>query len=241
VERKIYYLYLIKDLLNEKVYVGQTVRPKERWSQHRSHSKNNPIQYIHLAIAKYGVQNFQFETVASCTSQEDADCVEIELIQQYDSCNKENGYNISSGGDPAWNRGLPKEQQPMYGKRQSEHQKQRCSETHTGKKFFHTPKTKSKITKSLTGKIQSKETIENKSGEKSGRSKISGIDVRNIRNEIKYCTALELSIKYGISEASIWNIIGGKTWKSSKYKNEMTHYQWIDMIFKRIGLKRNAV
>ena len=154
---------------------------------------------------------------------------------------QENGYNISSGGDPAWNRGLPKEQQPMYGKRQSEHQKQRCSETHTGKKFFHTPKTKSKITKSLTGKIQSKETIENKSGEKSGRSKISGIDVRNIRNEIKYCTALELSIKYGISEASIWNIIGGKTWKSSKYKNEMTHYQWIDMIFKRIGLKRNAV
>lgn len=153
-ERKIYYLYLIRDLLNEKVYIGQTVRPKERWSQHKAYANNNPVQYIHRAMAKYGIDNFIFDIIATCRTLEDADETEILLIQQYDSRNKEKGYNIATGGDHAWNTGLPAEQQPMYGKTHSEESRQKISESNMGKIIPpHTDEWKQNMSQIMTGRI----------------------------------------------------------------------------------------
>jgi hypothetical protein len=50
-------------------------------------------------MAKYGVENFEFEIIATCRTQEDANEAEVLLIQQYDSRNKEKGYNIKPGGE----------------------------------------------------------------------------------------------------------------------------------------------
>ena len=62
-----FYLYTITNLLNNKIYVGQTVRPKERWSQHKAYAKNNPVQYVHRAIKKYGPENFEFIERENCS------------------------------------------------------------------------------------------------------------------------------------------------------------------------------
>ena len=154
---KIYYLYTITDTLNNKVYVGQTVDFKRRWRDHQWLARNKQEQYIHRAMAKYGSHNFVFGTIACCWTQEDANEIEKLLIQQYDSRNMENGYNISPGGDPAWNTGLPKEQQPMYGKKQSDYQKQRMSEVHTGKKAPHSKECLKKMSEIFTGRILTEE------------------------------------------------------------------------------------
>lgn len=152
-EHKIYYLYLIVDLLNSKVYVGQTVSPKKRWSQHRAYAKREkPIQYIHRAMAKYGADNFEFDIIAACKTVEDADEIETQLISQYDSRNKEKGYNIAPGGDTPWNAGLPAEQQPMYGKHHTEESKKKISKSNTGVQHpKHTDEWKKQISEILTG------------------------------------------------------------------------------------------
>ena len=126
-ERKIYHLYLIRDLLNEKVYVGQTVNPSRRWNDHRWQAKRKQVQYIHRAMAKYGIENFTYEVIAQSLTQEDADETEIQLIKQYDSMNKNKGYNIAKGGNHSWNLGLPKELNPLTGIPRSEKTKQKMS------------------------------------------------------------------------------------------------------------------
>ena len=94
-----HYLYRITNQLNGKVYIGQS-NSKRRWSQHKYFARHpeQTGQYIHYAMAKYGVDNFVFETIATCKTQEDTDEVESLLIIQYDSRNKNKGYNLRIGG-----------------------------------------------------------------------------------------------------------------------------------------------
>lgn len=95
-----HFMYKITNQINEKVYIGQTVDANKRWGAHKSFARNDdkPRQYIHHAIAKYGSENFAFEVIATCRTQEDADVIEDQLIGQYDSRNKERGYNLKTGG-----------------------------------------------------------------------------------------------------------------------------------------------
>lgn len=97
---ELHYLYRITDTLNNKVYIGQTVDNKKRWSQHKAYAKapEKTGQYIHRAMAKYGVEHFVFEIIATCRTQDDTDETESLLIKQYDSRNKEFGYNLMIGG-----------------------------------------------------------------------------------------------------------------------------------------------
>jgi group I intron endonuclease len=61
----IYYIYKITNLVNNKIYIGQTNNPKRRWIQHKSFAKYNPNhQLISRAINKYGFQSFNFDIIA---------------------------------------------------------------------------------------------------------------------------------------------------------------------------------
>lgn len=93
-----YYLYRITNILNNKTYIGQSVNPGRRWKDHQWLSKNTQEQYIHRAIAKYGVINFIFEVIATSKTQEDANLLEAQLIIQYNSLNSDFGYNLKPGG-----------------------------------------------------------------------------------------------------------------------------------------------
>jgi group I intron endonuclease len=94
-----HYLYRITNLINQKVYLGQTMYPKKRWNNHKYEARKlHPEFYLHKAIAKYGVDNFIFEIIAQSKIQEDANEIEADLIVQYDSRNPKMGYNIMPGG-----------------------------------------------------------------------------------------------------------------------------------------------
>jgi len=95
-----HYLYRIINQLNNKIYIGQTKHQKNRWMAHKSYAKHpeRTKQYIHSAMAKYGADNFVYEIIATCQTQEDANEIESLLIAQYDSRNNKFGYNVKPGG-----------------------------------------------------------------------------------------------------------------------------------------------
>ena len=209
-----HYLYKITNVLSGKIYIGQSNKEKERWRQHKYFARQeNPVQYVHRAMAKYGVDNFIYEVIAMCRTQEDADETEAQLIIQYDSRNKKYGYNRSPGGDLCWNRGLPTEQQPMYGKRQSEYFLQRMSEVHTGKTVIHSKKTKQKISESCRGIAKSDEWKKKNSGENHHNSKLTWVIVNSIREDYKDgMSQVSLVHKYKYSKSTINKVVLKKSW-----------------------------
>lgn len=89
-------IYKIENIINHKIYIGQTTNPNKRWWQHNYNTiKNIDNLPIHNAIKKYGKENFIF-TVLEWT--ENYDEREKELIKYY-NCQLPNGYNVSSGGE----------------------------------------------------------------------------------------------------------------------------------------------
>ncbi len=95
-----HYLYKITNQDSGKIYIGQTVNTNKRWQAHLSYAKNpeKTGQYIHRAMAKYGIENFIYEVIATCKTQEDTDETESILIVQYNSRNSKYGYNLMVGG-----------------------------------------------------------------------------------------------------------------------------------------------
>lgn len=53
-------IYKITNLINGNIYIGQSKDPETRFKQHIN--GNNP-SLIHLAIKKYGEENFSFEII----------------------------------------------------------------------------------------------------------------------------------------------------------------------------------
>lgn len=150
-----YYLYRITNLLNNKVYIGQSNKEKDRWRQYKYFGRNpeKTGQYIHRAMAKYGASNFIYEVIAMCATEEYANEAETILIAQYNSRDKQFGYNLAPGGDSPWNRGLPTEQQPMYGKHHSEESKEKISQGNIGKICFpHTDEWKQHMSSIMKGR-----------------------------------------------------------------------------------------
>lgn len=81
---------------NGKRYIGVTTwKPELRWGANGCNYKN---LYMKNAIKKYGWNNIEHIIIAENLSFEEADKMEIELIEKYNSANKEYGYNISLGG-----------------------------------------------------------------------------------------------------------------------------------------------
>lgn len=94
-------IYKITNLINNKVYIGQSINIQERWKAHRHRPFNsNSVDYdslLYRAIRKYGLANFRFEVLEEC-ERESLNNREIFYIQKYESSNPDFGYNISNGG-----------------------------------------------------------------------------------------------------------------------------------------------
>jgi len=92
------FIYIIRNTINKKVYIGQTrTSISQRWSEHLRHAKYGD-QVINRAMRKYGVDKFYIETLEICEVSE-LDKREIYYIDLYDSVDKSKGYNVSIGGN----------------------------------------------------------------------------------------------------------------------------------------------
>lgn len=90
-------IYVITNLVNDKVYVGQTARKlKDRWRQHIWDSKRKPF-LLYRAMRKYGLDKFDITPICSAISPAVAGELESYFIKKYDSFLS--GYNMTSGGE----------------------------------------------------------------------------------------------------------------------------------------------
>ena len=82
-------IYKIENLIDHKVYIGQSVCIERRWGEHCRGSKKSIIS---SAIQKYGKENFSFTILEECKVEELNNREEY-YIRQFNSV-VPNGYNI---------------------------------------------------------------------------------------------------------------------------------------------------
>jgi len=89
-------IYKIENLINKKLYIGQSINIKRRWSYHKSKLKRNVHWNPHLQSAwnKYGEENFKFEKIEDCTINL-LDEKEKYWCDLYESFKNNNGYNLT--------------------------------------------------------------------------------------------------------------------------------------------------
>lgn len=88
-------IYKYTNKINNNVYIGQSADIGRRYQQHLYDSKNRANTAIDKAIAKYSIENFNFEIIEECPIEK-LDEREIYWISYYDSYH--NGYNSTPGG-----------------------------------------------------------------------------------------------------------------------------------------------
>lgn len=92
-------IYIIRNKVNKKVYVGQTkVSLRLRFQNHLSAARRGKDYVIGKAIRKYGEDNFYIELLEEC-SKEELNNREKYWISFFNSTNNKFGYNISIGGN----------------------------------------------------------------------------------------------------------------------------------------------
>ena len=87
------WIYKITNIQNNKVYIGQTIRPiKDRFHRHINDAMNNILDtHFARAIRKYGKDNFIIEEIDFANNQNELNKKEQYWIRYYDSIYS--GYN----------------------------------------------------------------------------------------------------------------------------------------------------
>ena len=107
------FIYLIRNLVNGKVYVGQTVKTiEQRWRCHVNEARRDPRYPILSAIAKYGEDSFEMTRLARAWSREQLDRLEVRFIAKLKATDRAVGYNLKTGGSTG---SLPPESRAAIG------------------------------------------------------------------------------------------------------------------------------
>lgn len=144
-------IYLLRNLINGKIYVGKSVNIKRRMYQHskpETYYKNGKETPIVRAINKYGFENFSIEILEIFDKNTESDKIiksEISWIEKLEANNLDKGYNLLLGGtdwtgynhsentkqilsEKASER-YQGENNPMFGKNHSTESRDKISET----------------------------------------------------------------------------------------------------------------
>jgi len=159
------YIYLLINKTNNKKYIGQTVCDdiNTRWKQYKSMDKSSIGRCLYNSFQKYGINNFKFKIICVCFN-EDCNKFEKEYIKKYNTISP-NGYNLMEGGNNSKHHpdtieliraslkgritspitdeirkkiseSLKGDKNPNYGKKMSEEQKDKISNTLKNKKRY---------------------------------------------------------------------------------------------------------
>jgi group I intron endonuclease len=141
-------IYKATNILNGKMYIGQSIHPERRFTEHRRGSKS---KILSAAIKKHGKENFEFKILCWCPDKTYADMVEVKLIKAHDT--RRVGYNICVGGEGLGSGA----DHPKFGKKATEETRRRIAAAKVGELNPHygkpnSPEQKAKIRASLQGR-----------------------------------------------------------------------------------------
>ena len=199
-------IYKITNLVNGKMYIGQSIDIYKRWKEHNniafrttSKSYNYPL---YKAIRKYGIDNFKFEIIEECSIEKLND-KEIYYINKYNTCifNKNSfGYNMTLGGEG------------HRGYKHSEESKRKIGEASKGNQYAKGVNIGNQYAK---GNKLSEET-----------KKQMGISrKKNVNNGCKYIQCLETGEIQRVNE---WKIAGyHNVWRAVKEGKTCCGYHFV--------------
>ena len=92
-------VYLIKNTVNGKQYIGQTSKTlSQRWGKHKNQARHGRNCALATAIEKYGAEKFTIELLHVCENKEEMDFVEMFYIALFNT-KAPTGYNLTDGGE----------------------------------------------------------------------------------------------------------------------------------------------
>jgi group I intron endonuclease len=202
---RIHYLYKITNIINEKVYIGQSVKPVKRWASHMFMARN-PKRYqlvIHRAMTKYGIEYFKMEVIGCCNTQENTNFAEEELIKQYNSL-APNGYNILAR---AIGTGVPRIFSIEARKNMSEARKALFASGYVsynkGQKGIVKASVETKKKMSFKSKGR-KQTLEDRLKKSEAKQKLTNQQIEEIKNDPRSCRIIAKEL--GIGKSTILRI-----------------------------------
>ena len=127
-EMKTPVIYKIRNVVNQKFYVGSTGNTRERFRCHRNRLRKNKHHCQHLQAAwnKYGEECFIFEVIEHVESIDRLQAAENVWLAEW--VGKPICYNKSKYSESPM-RGIAKEDHPSYGRVKSEEEKQAIANT----------------------------------------------------------------------------------------------------------------
>jgi len=122
IKMKVPVIYKIRNVVNQKFYVGSTGNKRERFRTHRNKLRSSKHHCAHLQAAwnKYGEDCFVFEVVEVVSSIDELQKAEDVWLSEW--VGNENCYNHGLRSGAPW-RGVAKELHPNFGRVMSEDQK----------------------------------------------------------------------------------------------------------------------
>lgn len=156
-------IYKITNLINKKIYVGQTHLNSEQFFNSNYYGSG---QIIKKSIKKYGIRNFKKVVLEKCKTQNELNEKEKKWIKMFNSL-VPNGYNIAEGGNGGnLGKDIIKKRQlnvikngtyagknnPMFGKKHSEETRRKISIATKGKKVVFTLEHRKKLRDARLGK-----------------------------------------------------------------------------------------
>lgn len=206
-------IYKVTNILNGKMYIGQSIHPKRRFTEHKNGSKS---KILSAAIQKYGEENFKFDILCWCPDKSYADMVEMKLIEAHDT--RMVGYNICIGGEGL---GSGKDH-PKFGMKATDETRRRIAESKMGElnPMFgkeNTPEQKAKISESLLGReiTWGDKISEAKKGIRTSDHHLVPIVCKKEDDLRYYSTIQEAADALGVSRGSIWRWVEEKACNST--------------------------
>ena len=212
---KEYCIYLHRNKINGKVYIGQTCqKPEKRWNYGHGY-KNCPRFYS--AIVSYGWNNFEHIILENNLTSDEANEKEQYYIKKYNSQNPDLGYNLTEGGSSLSEYWKTAEHREL----QSQNRKLYFKE-HPDKKIENNKHLKEIAQKSAKRRSEKmKENYANQGGlfhlNETRKKSIKCVET----NEI-FTSLSEASKKYNISIGNISSVIHGK-------RKSAGGYHWIEL------------
>ena len=220
-------VYVIKNLVNGKVYIGSTdTNFNHRFNEHKCRLRNNYHGNNHLQNAwnKYGEDNFEFYPLAR--AKDNISSLEQKFVNfLFDNYDYQDFYNIAKDVD-----------KPMLGRSQSEEAKRKLSESKKGKE--RSEKVKQKISEKLTKehfdiecescgnifevkpsrKDSAKYCSQSCKGRGISKSKLNEDEVIKIKKLLKEdnLSYKKISEKFSITSAMVRHIDIGRAWNHIK-------------------------
>lgn len=208
-------VYMIKNNVNGKRYIGKSIDPNARWGHHvwlSSHPEHKNFKYIHAAIAKYGVSAFSFQILEVCNTEDAAFAAEQKWIAKFGSMDRSKGYNLTEGGNGGF--------------RVSAETRAKMSEGRRGPKNgmfgrHHTAEARAKMSTALMGSYQPPRTQAHKdaiskarSGEASNMAVLTVNQVREMRDLAKEgVSQRSLAAQFGVTVPTVSRVIRRLVWK----------------------------